>query len=153
MNFIEIEKSPLSPENVKPPTETVPRPPSNAGTETLLFVEDESSLRRVARTVLERSGYRIFEAANGADAIRIWQEHAAKIDALVTDMVMPGGMTGRELATRLHQDRPGLKVLYTSGYSDELLESNGVAPGEADFLPKPYTPQMLLSALRNTLKS
>ncbi|MFO1501628.1 MAG: response regulator [Verrucomicrobiota bacterium] len=142
---------PLHTQPAQHASEVAPPLAANVGSATILFVEDEPALRKVARTVLERSGYRILEAGTGLEALAVWKDHHARIDVLITDMVMPAGLTGRELATRLHQDKPELKVLYTSGYSDELVASNGVAPDEADFLPKPYSPQMLLSALRATI--
>ena len=94
------------------------------GAETILLAEDEPLLRQMARNVLERYGYRILEAGSGPEALSAWKNSNSHVDLLLTDMVMPGGMTGRELALRLRDQDPSLKVLYTSGYSLDFVESD-----------------------------
>jgi CheY-like chemotaxis protein len=86
------------------------------GHETLLLVEDEAAVRQMVAASLSRCGYRVLEAESGDAAVILWQSHAASIDLLLTDMVMPGSLSGRELAVRLRSERPDLKVVYMSGY-------------------------------------
>jgi PAS domain S-box-containing protein len=121
------------------------------GNESLLLVEDEPELRALARQILECYGYRIFEAGTGAEALKIWPQHAQEIDLLVTDMVMPEGITGWELAGRLRAERPDLKVICASGYSLDLLKQQCDAPEAFRFLQKPFKPQMLALAVRECL--
>jgi CheY-like chemotaxis protein len=84
--------------------------------------------------VLERSGYRVHEADSGAAALKTWQEHQAGIDLLVTDMVMPGGLNGRQLAERLQSEKQNLKVIYTSGHNDEMIGIAFPLPRDFSFL-------------------
>jgi len=122
-----------------------------AGTETILLVEDEVALRGLTKLVLQRFGYRILEAASGVEALSVWEEHGTQIDLLLTDMVMPDGLTGRELARQLLARKPDLKVIYVSGYS---MDSDGTAfrGREAGaFLQKPYQSQKLAQAVRDCL--
>ncbi len=119
------------------------------GAETVLLVEDEGSVRDLAREILETRGYTVLEARDGAQALGIAERHGGPIALLLTDVVMPG-MSGPELARRLTGLRPGLKVLYVSGYTDR-----GVAPGEgppaAVLLQKPFTPGVLAGKVREVL--
>ncbi len=121
------------------------------GRETILLVEDDLALRGMAKIVLQRHGYRVLEAGTGVEALSVWEEHQGQIDLLLTDMVMPEGLTGRELTKQLLARKPGLKLIYSSGYS---LDSEGTsfrlreAPG---FLQKPYHPQKLAKAVRDVL--
>jgi two-component system, cell cycle sensor histidine kinase and response regulator CckA len=117
------------------------------GTGTILLVEDEEPVRSVTRRFLERGGYRVLEAASGPEALRLFDQVGGAIDLLLTDMVMPG-MGGRELATRLLARRPGLKVLYMSGYADE----RGLGR-EGDFIQKPYDMPALLERVRGMLEA
>ena len=121
------------------------------GNETILIVEDEAELRLLARQILECYGYRVFEGANGAAALKLWPRYAQEIDLLLTDMVMPEGVTGRDLAEKLRADKPNLKVIYTSGYSMELAKTNFDAPDGMNFLQKPFRPRMLALAVRECL--
>jgi two-component system, cell cycle sensor histidine kinase and response regulator CckA len=121
------------------------------GDETILLVEDEPPLRQLARNILERYGYRILEAASGLDALEVWQQHASEIDLLLTDMVMPGGLTGRELALLLQRLDQDLKILYTSGYSLDFVESDIVLREGINFVPKPYSGTSLGQAVRSCL--
>lgn len=120
--------------------------------ETILLVEDETPVRVLARRVLERAGYRVIDADSGPAALAAWREHSTAIDMLLTDMVMPQGITGRELAERLVAERPDLPVLYTSGYSDEIVGIDSPLRRKAVFLPKPYGPKLLLQEVRRCLE-
>lgn len=119
---------------------------------TVFVVEDEPSLRALVRKVLERVGYQVIDAPSGLAAIEIWSQHKEQIDLLLTDMVMPDGVTGRELAEKLRADNPDLKVVYTTGYSAELLGDGITLREGVNFLQKPYPPQRLLETIRNGLE-
>ncbi len=120
------------------------------GTETLLLVEDEAAVRSSARRLLERQGYHVLEARHGADALRIVEEGGRPIDLVVTDLVMPE-MGGKELAERLRAHRPGLKVLFMSGYTEKAIASGGVMPPNTGFVEKPFTVEQLMRRLREIL--
>jgi len=120
------------------------------GSELVLVVEDDDALRLLVRLCLERYGYRVLGARHGRDALHTWSEHSARIDLLLTDLVLPGGLTGREVAQRLKAQRPSLKVLYTSGYSVENAKANDLVVG-VNYLPKPYEPSELARAVRRCL--
>ena len=120
------------------------------GTETILYAEDETGVRTVATAVLERQGYRVLEAANGESALSISQVFPGEIDLLLTDVVMPG-MSGRELAETIRRLRPGIRVVFASGYSnDEALLGDVRANPEA-FLQKPFSAHELLHRVRHAL--
>jgi CheY-like chemotaxis protein len=119
------------------------------GSETVLLVEDEEGVRNLVHSILRRNGYRVLEAKNGADALRV-AEHHADIDLLLTDVVMPE-LGGAETAARLRAVRPGLKLLYMSGYTDDAVVLHGVLRSEAAFLQKPITPAVLLAKVREVL--
>ena len=131
-------------------------PPSaqlvRGGTETVLVVEDETPLRNLVRSILERHGYRILEAASGVEALQVWRQHGQSIDVLLTDMVMPDGLTGHELAQRVRAERPDLKLIYSSGYSHEVLGQDVILREGINFLPKPYAPGALLQTVRDCLE-
>ena len=121
------------------------------GTETILVAEDEAPVRRLIRSLLERCGYRVLEAANGVEALEIWQHHHSEVALLLTDMVMPAGITGQQLARRLQGDNPALKVIFTTGYSPEIAgRSIDLRSGE-NFLQKPFAPTLLLETVRQCL--
>jgi len=122
-----------------------------AGHETVLVAEDDAVLRQLTRIVLKRCGYHVFEAASATIALSLWKQHAAQIDLLVTDLLMPEGMTGLELAGKLHAQKPALKVLYTSGSSLDELDKEWVRQAATHFLQKPYTPPRLAEAVRKCL--
>jgi signal transduction histidine kinase/response regulator RpfG family c-di-GMP phosphodiesterase len=121
------------------------------GNEKVLLVEDEAGLRGLAGKLLRKQGYEIHEAATGAEALEVWEQQAGAFDLLLTDMVMPGGMNGRELAERLIGEKPELKVIFTSGYSTEMVGNNFVLEEEVNFLPKPYPPKALIYIVRACL--
>jgi PAS domain S-box-containing protein len=121
------------------------------GNETILLVEDEEPLRVMLRKSLARQGYRILEAPNGVKALELWQAHHAEIRLLITDMMMPDGMSGKALAERLLREQPGLKLIYMSGYSSEL-DGMGAQLREGDnYLPKPFAMHKLAQTVRHKL--
>jgi two-component system, cell cycle sensor histidine kinase and response regulator CckA len=103
--------------------------------------------------VLGRHGYRVLEADSGPSALQLWSSHAARVDLLLTDLVMPGGMSGHELAQQMLSRQPGLKVVYTSGYSNDIVSHRlQLEPGR-NFLPKPYPAEELAATVRRCLDS
>ena len=120
------------------------------GTETILLVEDEHAVRRVVRTTLERSGYRVLEANAGAEAVELAREHAGEIDMLLVDVVMPG-MSGRQVADIVCKATPGLRVIFMSGYTDDAIVRNGVLEAKDHFLAKPFAPTSLITKVRSVL--
>jgi two-component system cell cycle sensor histidine kinase/response regulator CckA len=122
----------------------------NGGSETVLLVEDEESVRQLVRETLESKGYKVLEADNGEAALRIVSNYSDKVDMLITDVVMPG-MSGRELSARLCASRPQTKVLYLSGYTEDAIGHEGVVDPDTAFLQKPFTLQMLSRKVREVL--
>jgi CheY-like chemotaxis protein len=120
---------------------------------TVLMAEDEELVRELARLTLERAGFRVFEAADGLEALRIWREHREEIDLLFTDMVMPNGMTGRQLSAELQAERPELPVIYASGYSLDVIAPDFEVGDRVAFLSKPYLTDQLLDAARQCLEA
>jgi PAS domain S-box-containing protein len=122
------------------------------GSETVLVVEDQTAVRQFAGAVLESYGYRVLQVSNGGDAIALSQQYPGPIHLLLTDLVMPL-MNGRELAEQLAVSRPGIKVLYMSGYSEETISHHGVLDSGLAYLPKPFTPEALAKKVREALAS
>jgi CheY-like chemotaxis protein len=120
------------------------------GSETVLLVEDEASVRALSRVMLERAGYRVWDAANPVDAEALFARLGESIDVLVTDVILPG-LTGPLLYQRLSQERPALKVLYMSGYTDAALGHGGELDPEQAFLQKPFTFDGLTRKVREAL--
>jgi PAS domain S-box-containing protein len=120
------------------------------GTETLLLVEDEAAVRASVRRLLEWHGYTVLEARNGADALRIYEANETGIDLVLTDVVMPE-MGGHELIERLRALRPGLRVLFMSGYAESAFTSNGSMPPGTGYVEKPFTVETLMRRLREVL--
>jgi two-component system, cell cycle sensor histidine kinase and response regulator CckA len=126
--------------------------PSRAlrGTETILLVEDEESVRKLMKSLLERYGYMVHTAASGLRALEVWRTHHASIDILITDMVMPEGIGGRELAEGLLAENPKLKVIFCSGYTSDVSgEGFSLRKGE-NFLEKPFHLNALLQMIRDS---
>jgi len=120
------------------------------GSETVLVVEDEEAVRILVRRVLESSGYQVLEARHGAEALVICDEHKDPIQMLMTDVIMPE-MSGRQLADRLSTQRPEMKVLYMSGYTDNAISHHGILEPGINFLQKPFTPVNILRKVRSVL--
>jgi PAS domain S-box-containing protein len=120
------------------------------GSETVLFVEDEESVRELVRDYLSGTGYKVLEAVDGAQALEIAAAHKGSIEILVTDVVMPR-LSGRELASRLIAQRPNIRVLYISGYTDDSIFRNGVLEGDAAYLQKPFNLKTIAQRIRDVL--
>ncbi len=121
------------------------------GSETILVVEDEAPVREVVCALLTAYGYRVIEARSGAQALQLWRQSHPEIDLLLTDLVMPDRVSGRDLAESLMAERPGLKVIFTSGYSAEVLGKDFVLQPGSGYLQKPYRPDKLAQAVRDSL--
>jgi PAS domain S-box-containing protein len=139
---VEEAAAPLAPRTVVEP---------QRGTETILLVEDEAPVRRVAREVLRRYGYKVLEARRGEEALAICQDHPGVIHLVVTDVVMPG-MSGPELVQQLSVLRPGIKVLFASGYPGEAIAHHGILDQGVAFLQKPFSVAELASKVREVLE-
>jgi CheY-like chemotaxis protein len=120
------------------------------GSETVLLVEDEDSVRQLVRETLESRGYRVFEAANGQTALTFAAAHPDPIHLIITDVVMPG-LNGHELIQQLLPARPGIKVLYLSGYAQDAFSTPPAAEAQKTFLQKPFTLQSLARKVREIL--
>ena len=105
---------------------------------TILFVEDEPRIREMATMYLERDGYRVIEANDGAQAVMLWEKHEAEIDLVLTDLMIPGGLNGHQLVERLQADRPELQAIFVSGYSSDLFGKETLLEETIHFLQKPY---------------
>ena len=134
-------------ERTEPVNDTVLR----SGRETVLVAEDEDALREMVAEVLRIQGYTVLEAASGQAALEVWERATSPVDLLVTDMVMPGGIMGGELAERLTSQCPGLRVIYTSGYSPGMAGQDISLLERRNFLPKPYSIGKLAQFVRECL--
>lgn len=122
----------------------------HSGAETILLVEDEDMVRSLTRQLLEECGYRVIEAGSGKEALEICEQGDCRIDLLMTDVVMPG-MSGRELAEKLTTILPGLKVLYTSGYTNDAIIKHGITESGQNFIQKPFTFEVLSKKVREII--
>ncbi len=120
------------------------------GTETVLLVEDDEAVRNLIQRVLDQYGYRVLPAARGEEALSISRSRKEEIHLLLTDVVLPG-MSGGELAQRVTALMPNLKVLYMSGYTNEVLSHHGVLKSGLEFIEKPFTPEALARKVREVL--
>jgi PAS domain S-box-containing protein len=135
----------------EPDAPAAPRPAGvTRGSETILLVEDEDAVRMMALHVLQASGYQVLDAESGEQALRAVQSFGVPIRLLVTDVVLPG-LGGRELADRLSVVQPAVRVLYTSGHTEDEVVRRGVETGRAHFLPKPFSPRDLIRRVREVL--
>jgi len=125
---------------------------SSRGNETILLVEDERAVRALTRRVLEGNGYTVLEAAGGVDAIERVEHHEGPIHLLLTDVVMPG-MSGLAVFESISALRPGIKVLYLSGYTPNAIVHHGILGAGTPFLEKPFTPGTLTGKVREVLDS
>ena len=115
-----------------------------------MVVEDEPSLRELAREILESQGYQVLEAGTGAEALSILRAHRGSLDLLITDVIMPG-LSGRQLAEQVVADHPRLPVLYMSGYTSDVIAQSGVLGEDIQLLEKPFTPDGLVRRVQAVL--
>jgi len=121
------------------------------GTETILLVEDEPVLRRVTGRLLVRHGYRVLEACSGEDALEIWRDQQNHIDLVLTDMMMPDGISGPDLVEKFKLEKPGVYAIFTSGYRSKDVGKGLALTEGVNFLQKPCAFAVLAQTLRNTL--
>ncbi len=124
--------------------------PPAGGTETILLAEDDAAVRELHRIILAEAGYRVIEAVDGREALDRFMEHQTEIDILATDVIMPG-MNGRILYEKIRKTHPGMKVLFMSGYTKDIIVERGILDDEFSVLTKPVTPQKLLGKIREIL--
>jgi CheY-like chemotaxis protein len=127
-----------------------PGPQEFRGTETVLLVDDEHTVRELARRFLEGRGYHVLTASSGPEALRISREHGEPIHLLMTNVVMPR-MSGRELALQLAPERPDMRVLYISGHAEDAIVHHSVLKEGVEFLPKPFTEGVLAGRVHQIL--
>ncbi|MFH1742088.1 MAG: response regulator, partial [bacterium] len=140
----------FSAESVTVTPKPAPEPPSG-GTETILVVEDEEALLKMAREMLERLGYTVLTANDPLEAVQLVKEYTGTIHLLITDVVMPG-MNGRELAERILTIKPDLRCLYMSGYTADVIARRGILDEETQFIEKPFSVRDLAKKVREVLK-
>jgi PAS domain S-box-containing protein len=124
---------------------------ARGGHETILVVEDERDLREMVARTLNRHGYRVFQAVDAPGALEIWAKYHDQISLVFSDVVMPGGMNGRELAERIWQDNPRQKIIFSTGYGTDALGKDFPLDPQLNYLPKPYLPQQLALLIRRRL--
>ncbi len=125
--------------------------PVGRGTETILLVEDEDSVRALALTVLLRHGYQVLPAVSGVEALQVWASDRDRIDLVLTDVVMPEGTSGTQLARRLREEKPGIKIILCSGYGAEVMHEDDGMLATIPYLQKPYDPHVLVRTVRECL--
>src|SRR5581483_11943887 len=133
------------------PVESLPqRLPPPSGSETILVVEDENAVRGLVRSILTRKGYTVLDTGDVDEALRLCEQHSGNIALLITDVIMPK-MSGPQVAERALKLRPGLRILYTSGYTDNALGHHGVFQPGVTLFEKPFTPDALVRKVREVL--
>lgn len=125
--------------------------PHRGGKETILLVEDEPLVRLMTKIALERAGYQVLEAPDGVQAVEVWKQHHADIQLLLTDLVMPGGVSGRDLAARLKTEKPELAVVFMSGYSSDIADRELVLELGENFIQKPCRLEPLMEIIRRSI--
>jgi len=125
--------------------------PDDAGKETILLVEDELSLRLIIQKILQQFGYQVILAANADEALELWARQRDQIDLLLTDLVMPESISGQQLAQKLRNERPDLRVVYTSGFDIEPLDATEEFVEGVNFVQKPFRREALVAAVRRSL--
>jgi CheY-like chemotaxis protein len=121
------------------------------GTETVLVVEDQDEVREFVVQALATRGYRVLQAVDGPAALALNERHTGIIDVLLTDVILPG-MNGRELAERFKTVRPGIKLIYTSGYTQDIIANRGVLHSGVAYVHKPYTAEEIANKVREALE-
>jgi PAS domain S-box-containing protein len=139
--------------DTEPEGKNLADPDLRGGTETVLVVEDEAPVRELVCNFLMSQGYRVLQAESGLQALELWQSSKADVDLLLTDLVMPNQMNGRELAEKLWEESPHLKVIFTSGYSVDVVGADFVLQRGINYLQKPYPPKKLALMVRDCLDS
>jgi DNA-binding NtrC family response regulator len=129
-----------------PLAETTKRSQGNV---TILLVEDDANLRPALCSSLRKSGHHVFEARNGLEATKVWAKNAARIDLLLSDMVMPGGLSGIELAAKFTNEKPSLKVIVSSGYNNEMAKKETSLADNILYLQKPFEIEVLAQAIHD----
>jgi CheY-like chemotaxis protein len=127
------------------------KPKPRGGTETILVVEDESAVLVLMRKILQQHGYQVLVASNGVEAINRWNEHYGTLALLLTDLVMPEGISGQDLARILRSKQPDLKVVFISGYSAEIAGRELQLRDGENFIQKPFATSHLLEIIRQSL--
>jgi two-component system cell cycle sensor histidine kinase/response regulator CckA len=133
-------------------TASAPLPPVVYGTETVLLAEDDAQVRGLVRDILVAKGYQVLEGQDAADTIAISKKYAGKVDLLLTDVIMPK-MNGKELAEKLTSLRPGMRVLYMSGYTENIIVQSSELDIGLSLLQKPFTPDGLLRKVREVISA
>ena len=142
---------PSTPPEMEPAPSAPSAPRTGAGHETVLVVEDDFNVREFASAVLQRSGYTVLQAKSGDQALTVWRRHAPKISLLLTDVVLPGDLSGLDLAARLLSEKPGLKVVIVSGSPGVMTAGAAALPSSVHTLSKPYLPKILAQTIRTAL--
>jgi PAS domain S-box-containing protein len=141
----QVEELPAEPEAAEPLA-----PGAGRGAETILLAEDEEGVRLLAGRVLESHGYRVLHARDGEEALDVCRQHTGALHLLLTDVVMPN-LNGRELVSRVTRLRPGIKVIYMSGYTDSIIALHKILESGAAFIQKPFSPELLIRTVREAL--